>query len=59
MLAAYNAGEAQAELWLRYCFTQEPEEFLSKIGFRETRAYVLRVLESYAHYRELDASEAS
>ncbi len=56
--AAYNAGEAQAALWQRYCFTQEPEEFLSKIGFRETRAYVQRVLASRAHYAALEGPEA-
>ncbi len=53
VLAAYNAGEPQAELWRSYCFTDEPEEFLSKLGFRETRGYVRKVLRSYAVYREL------
>ena len=51
--AAYNAGEDQAALWQRYCFTHEPEEYLAKIGFRETRAYVQRVLGSRAHYAAL------
>ena len=53
VLAAYNAGEAQAALWRRYCLTDEPEEYLAKIGFRETKAYVLRVLESQEAYRVL------
>ena len=52
-LAAYNAGEVQAELWRKYCRSNEPEELLAKIGFRETRAYVVRVLESRAHYAAL------
>jgi soluble lytic murein transglycosylase len=52
-VAAYNAGEDQAALWRRYCLTAEPEEYLAKIGFRETRAYVIRVLESQAAYRAL------
>jgi soluble lytic murein transglycosylase len=52
-VAAYNAGEDQAALWHRYCLTAEPEEYLAKIGFRETRAYVVRVLESQAAYRAL------
>jgi soluble lytic murein transglycosylase len=52
-VAAYNAGEDQAALWRRYCLTSEPEEYLAKIGFRETRAYVLRVLESQAAYQAL------
>lgn len=53
IIAAYNAGEPQAELWQRYCFSREPEEYLSKVGFRETRAYLGRVLSSHAQYREL------
>ncbi len=53
MLAAYNAGEAQAELWGDYCFSDEPAEYLTKVGFRETRNYLRKVLRSYAWYREL------
>lgn len=53
LAAAYNAGEDQTALWQRYCFSREPEEFLSKVGFRETRAYVQRVLGSRAHYAAL------
>lgn len=53
VVAAYNAGEDQAALWRRYCQTAEPEEFLAKVGFRETRAYLVRVLESRAQYAAL------
>lgn len=64
MLAAYNAGELQAELWGDYCFSDEPAEYLTKVGFRETRNYLRKVLRSYAWYRELykglyDPSSAS
>lgn len=52
-VAAYNAGEDQAALWRRHCATSEPEEYLAKIGYAETRAYVIRVLESRAIYRAL------
>ncbi|NJL29048.1 MAG: lytic transglycosylase domain-containing protein [Thermoanaerobaculia bacterium] len=52
-IAAYNAGEPQAELWQRYCKTDEPEEYLAKIAFGETRAYVVKVLTSQANYAEL------
>jgi hypothetical protein len=45
------------DLWQRYCFTKEPEEFLSKIGFRETRAYVQRVLGSREHYAALEGPD--
>ncbi len=51
--AAYNAGEAQVDLWRGSCRTGDPAEFLAKIGFRETRAYVVRVLESRAAYAAL------
>ena len=52
-VAAYNAGEDQAALWRRYCQTAEPEEYLAKVGFRETRSYLVRVLESRAQYAAL------
>ena len=53
VVASYNAGEDQAALWRRYCQTDEPEEYLAKVGFRETRAYLVRVLESRAQYAAL------
>lgn len=53
VVAAYNAGEPQARLWRSYAYSPEMEEFLSKVGFRETRGYLRRVLTSRAHYSEL------
>ncbi len=53
VIAAYNAGERQAELWRSYCYSREPVEFLSKVGFPETRAYLGRVLSTREQYREL------
>lgn len=53
MVAAYNAGEPQAALWRSYCVSKEPEEYLSKVSFRETRNYLAKVLTSRAHYAEL------
>jgi soluble lytic murein transglycosylase len=58
MVAAYNAGESQARLWRAYCFTDEPAEYYTKVGFRETRNYVRKVLSSRAHYRELYGDQA-
>jgi soluble lytic murein transglycosylase-like protein len=58
-VAAYNAGESQAHLWQRYCLSANPEEFLTKLTFRETRAYVGRVLNSRAHYQELYGDSAN
>lgn len=52
-LAAYTAGERDAILWTRYCFTGEPEEYFSKIGSEGTRDYVRRVEASALQYAEL------
>jgi soluble lytic murein transglycosylase len=49
-VAAYNAGKPQAQLWRSYCYSTEPEELFSKIGFIETRSYVRRVLTSWSEY---------
>ena len=54
-IAAYNAGEDQARLWQAYCFSDEPEEYLTKVGFRQTRAYLAKVGSSRARYREIYA----
>ncbi|MEO1087623.1 MAG: lytic transglycosylase domain-containing protein, partial [Acidobacteriota bacterium] len=56
-VAAYNAGEPQAELWRKYCVSDEVEEYLTKVAFRETRNYVRKVLRSRAHYEELYEAE--
>ncbi|MCP4655683.1 MAG: transglycosylase SLT domain-containing protein [bacterium] len=55
IVAAYNAGEPQAALWRRYCFSDEPEEYLTKVAFKETRGYLTKVLTSRTHYVELYA----
>ncbi len=59
VVTAYNAGEAQTALWTRYCFTRDEAEYLSKVGFRETRAYLYRVLRSRAHYAALEREESA
>jgi soluble lytic murein transglycosylase len=53
MVAAYNAGEPQAQLWRSYCFSLEPAEYFSKVGFSQTRGYLAKVLSSRAQYTEL------
>lgn len=53
VLAAYNAGEPQTRVWRSYCYSQEPEEFFSKVGFVETRGYLRKVLSSREQYAEL------
>ena len=52
-IAAYNAGEDVARLWLSYCFSQEPEEYFTKVGYRQTRAYLDKVLTSRAQYPDI------
>ena len=53
ILAAYNAGEAQAALWQRHCYTTGADEYFTKVGFRETRNYIERVLYNVAQYHDL------
>lgn len=53
VIAAYNAGEDQAQLWQSYCYSREPAEYFSKVGFQETRGYLRKVLSSRAHYAEI------
>ncbi|HVR29046.1 MAG TPA: lytic transglycosylase domain-containing protein [Thermoanaerobaculia bacterium] len=54
-VAAYNAGDRQVDLWRTHCYSRDPAEFLAKVSFPETRAYVARVLGARARYRELYA----
>ncbi len=53
MVAAYNAGEPQAQLWRSYCYSDDPAEFFTKVGFPQTRGYLAKVLASRAQYTEL------
>jgi soluble lytic murein transglycosylase len=53
VLAAYNAGEDSALRWLARAGSDDPDRFVSEIGFQETKAYVRRVLASYWAYREV------
>ena len=53
-VAAYNAGEAQAQLWLDQCGEGCPEwRFLAHVSFSVTRGYTEDVLASAAAYVEL------
>jgi len=55
-VTAYNAGEEQARLWKSYCYSHDPAEFFSKVGFPQTRGYLRKVLSSLNQYRELYGS---
>ncbi len=54
-VAAYNAGEAQAGLWRRHCYTRGADEYFTKVGFSETRNYLEHVLHNVAQYHDLYA----
>ena len=49
MLAAYNAGAAKTEEWVG--LFGDPDLFIERIGWRETRDYVRHVLDGYWTYR--------
>jgi soluble lytic murein transglycosylase len=52
-LAAYNAGESRLVRWLRRPGARDPELFVERIPFTETRDYVRIVLRNRAMYRAL------
>jgi soluble lytic murein transglycosylase len=52
-LAARQAGESQAQVWRNWCFTQDPDEYFTKIAGAETRSFVARVLMSEGQYAAL------
>jgi soluble lytic murein transglycosylase len=51
VLAAYNAGTAPARRWLRP--GEDPDLYIEMIGYRETRDYARRVLETFWTCRDL------
>jgi tetratricopeptide (TPR) repeat protein len=52
-VAAYNAGDRQVALWRTHCYSRDPAEFITKVGFPDTRAYVQSVLGARERYRDL------
>ncbi|HZO19289.1 MAG TPA: transglycosylase SLT domain-containing protein [Gemmatimonadaceae bacterium] len=52
-LAAYNAGESRLKRWLKRPGARDPEMFVERIPFTETRDYVRIVLRNRAMYRAL------
>jgi soluble lytic murein transglycosylase len=49
-LAAYNAGATPVNRWLTRQGTSDPEVFIERIPYVETRDYVRRVLYNQARY---------
>ena len=52
-LAAYNAGPHNARRWLKTFSSEDPDAFVERIPFKETRLYVKLVLRNYAIYKAL------
>lgn len=52
-LAAYNAGSSRAKRWLEKAGTDDPEVFVERIPFRETRDYVRIILRNRELYHSL------
>ena len=52
-LAAYNAGPHNARRWLKTFPSEDPDAFVERIPFKETRLYVKLVLRNYAIYKAL------
>ena len=52
-VAAYNAGPHVVRRWIAQDPKADPDEFVERISYRETRGYVKRVLGSYRVYRVL------
>jgi soluble lytic murein transglycosylase len=50
VLAAYNAGEQAVTKWEQRFSGAEPDEFVERISYRETREYVKAVLANYRLY---------
>ncbi len=58
-LAAYNGGERAADRWSAQAAGRDPDEFVERITYRETREYVKRVLAHYRNYVRLYSSSSS
>jgi soluble lytic murein transglycosylase len=58
VLAAYNAGTSRLDRWLQRPGADDPEVFIERIPFRETRGYVRAVLRNRDVYRRLYSWEA-
>jgi soluble lytic murein transglycosylase len=53
VLAAYNAGSSRVKRWLEQPGTQDPEVFVERIPFTETRDYVRIILRDRELYRSM------
>ncbi|HUP00548.1 MAG TPA: transglycosylase SLT domain-containing protein [Gemmatimonadota bacterium] len=60
VLAAYNGGPHNVTLWMDFPErTQDPELWIDRIPFKETRGYVRKILAQATVYRRLYSSPAA
>lgn len=52
-IAAYNAGQAAVARWEKRIPTDDDEEFIERIPYRETRLYVKLVLRNHRNYTRI------
>ncbi|MGK7932422.1 MAG: transglycosylase SLT domain-containing protein [Microcystaceae cyanobacterium] len=52
-VASYNAGPGNVSKWMRRFQTKDPDVFVEKIPFRETKGYVESVFGNYWNYRRI------
>lgn len=52
-IASYNAGPGNVARWLRQISMDDPETFIERIPFRETRFYIVNIYENYWNYLRL------
>jgi len=53
VLSAYNAGPTRATRWRRYPEASDPERFVERIPFEETRGYVKNIRRNVGVYQAL------
>lgn len=58
-IAAYNAGPKVVQRWIDEFGDRDPDEFVERIPYKETRRYVKRVITSYRVYCYLYATACS
>lgn len=56
-IASYNAGPGNVSKWLRQFNLRDPDEFVEKIPFGETKGYVESVFGNYWNYLRLYSPE--
>ncbi|MEK7790365.1 MAG: transglycosylase SLT domain-containing protein, partial [Deltaproteobacteria bacterium] len=50
VLASYNANEENAQKWIKRYWTNNVEEFIEEIPYKETRSYVKLIMRNYTNY---------